>query len=754
MLSKEIGKELNTCLFHCRKAGEEGIIELHCHTKMSEGKGLIAPDELVRYACDKGYKAIAITDCGNVQAFPEAYRTWLKLWNEYEDGCRQKGEEADKRDFLKVIYGLEGNLLAEDGNVYPILLYAKNDEGIKNLYRIVTASNTKYFDKIPLIPRFYLDEHRDGLLIGAVCDAGEVFTAINQPAWDCNMYSYDDVRRIASYYDFLEIVPFDSDEPDRGFKLERYMCYSAVNIGLRNLVVASDAYYLCETDKACWDILTDNGKGYSNRPRSLMSYDEKCKRSFNRWHLGMPEELRELPDRLFDNRALIADQIEYVNPLREGRFIPEYPNADEELTSICEEKVKGIFGDNPDLEVRKRLEGELNAIKQNGYSGIYMMWRQLVRKSLDEGYPTGIRGAVGSSFVAFLCGITEINPLSKENGGYQIPAEVFMGLKLDREPDIDINFGTNVRDVIQEYVGELPGVGERCHGGTITTMAKKNAERNIEQYFEENGLPIPEEKEMAVLIKKITGVKRGNGVHPGGIIVCPQGEELVSFTPLTHPYPGKSITTEFDYHSIDDNLLKLDILGHIQYDMLHALQEKTGVKTEDIPLDDEEVLSLLCDVDSEEIKDFPEFGSEYTRDIIKVARPKSFDDLVKISALAHGTDVWYGNQKELIESGQISLSDCIASRDDIMLYLMNMTAPKDDAYRIMESVRKGKGLTEKQKQMMKETSVPEWYIRVCEKIRYLFPKSHAVSYTMMAVRLAYYMVYYPDEYNEALSEVS
>ena len=726
--------------------------ELHCHTKMSAGKGLIAPDELVRYAYEKGYKAIAITDCGNVQAFPEVYRTWLKLWNEYEDGCLQIGTEPDKNDFLKVIYGMEGNLLTEEGKVYPVLLYAKNDAGIKNLYKIVTASNLEYYDKIPLIPRKYLDDHRDGLIIGSVCDGGEVFSAVNPPAWDGRMYSYDDVRKIASYYDFLEIVPFDSYEPDRGSEFERYMCYCAVNIGLRTMVAASDAYYLCETDKDCRDILTDKGNGYSNRPGYLMSYDEKCKRSFNRWHSGMPEELLKLPDRLFDNRSWIADQIEYVSPLREGRFIPEYPDADEKLADICTEKVKELFGDKPDLEVRKRLERELNAIRENGYAGIFMMWRQLVRKSLDEGYPTGIRGSVGSSFVAYLCEITDINPLSKENGGYQIPVEVFMGLKLDKEPDIDINFGSGIRDVIQEYVRELPGVGETCHGGTISSMHAKTAQRKIERYWEENDLPIPEKHEMKRLIDKLMGVKTGNGVHPGGIIVCPKGEELLSFTPLTHPFPGRCVTTEFDYHSIDGNLLKLDILGHIKYDMFHVLQETTGIKVQDIPLDDEKVLKLLCDAECERIDNFPEFGDEYLRAMIRDAKPGTFDDLVKISALSHGTEVWHGNQKELVGRGQIKLSDCIASRDDIMLYLMDMTMPKEEAYRIMESVRKGKGLTDEQKLIMKDVGVPEWYIRVCEKIRYLFPKSHAVSYTMMAVRLAYYMVYFPDEYYEALSE--
>ncbi len=741
-----------------KENGADGIIELHCHTKMSEGKGLIAPEELVRYAYDKGYKAIAITDCGNVQAFPEAYRTWMKLRKEYETECRQAGKEADRNDFLKVIYGMEGNLLAEDGNVYPVLLYAKNDVGIRNLYKIVTASNLEYYDRIPLIPRRYLDEHRDGLIVGAVCEDGEVFAAINTGNYhelskEEGMPYNEMIRKKVLYYDFLEMVPYDLVDSENGSKFERYMCYETVNVGLRPMIAASDAYYLSETDKDCWKILTGNGEGYCDRPRHLMDYNDDCKRPFRKWTLGAPEILRDLPDKLFDNRALIAEQIAYVNPLREGRFLPEYPDADEELTNICTGKVKELFGDHPDFEVSKRLERELNAIKENGYAGIYLMWRQLVRKSLDEGYPTGIRGAVGSSFVAYLCGITEINPLSRENGGYQIPSEVFMGLSLDREPDIDINFGATIRDVIQGYVAELPGVGEICHGGTIATLAKKSAERMAVQYYEKNELTIPDKNEMGVLIDKLTGVKTGNGFHPGGIIVCPEGEELVSFTPLTHPYPGKSVTTEFNYHSVDDHLLKLDILGHTQFDVLHVLQEKTGVRTEDIPLDDEQVLKLLCDADCKEIKDFPEFGNEYTRAMIKAAKPETFDDLVRISALSHGTDVWYGNQMELIESGRIGLSDCISSRDDIMLYLMNMTMSKDDAYRIMDSVRKGKGLTDEQKQLMKDAEVPEWYIQACEKVRYLFPKAHAVSYTMMAVRLAYYMIYYPDEYGETLSEV-
>ena len=313
-----------------------------------------------------------------------------------------------------------------------------------------------------------------------------------------------------------------------------------------------------------------------------------------------------------------------------------------------------------------------------------------------------------------------------------------------------INFGADIRDAIQNYASELPGVGETCHCGTICGMSENGAKRNTERYFEKNDFPIPKGKELDMLIDKLYGMKMGNGAHPGGIIVCPKGEELVSFTPLTCLHPGKRITTEFDYHSIYHNLLKMDILGNIYYDVLHILQEKTGVSVQDIPLSDEKVLRVLCDENAKSIDDFPEFGDEEVRAMIKVAKPETFDNLVKISALRHGTNVWQGNQMELIESDQICLSDCIASRDDVMLYLMNMSMSKDDAYRIMESVRTGKGLTDEQKQMMKEIGIPTWYMQVCEKIRYLFPKSHAVSTTMLAVRLAYYMVYYPDEYYDII----
>lgn len=728
------------------------VIELHCHTKMSEGRGLISPSELVKYAYDNGYKAIAITDCGSVQAFPEAYREWSRLWNKYQEECRNIGKEAVLEAFLKIIYGLEGNLLTEEGKAFPILIYAKDETGLRNLYKIVAASYLEFYDKTPLIPREYLDEHRDGLIVGSVCDGGEVFTAVNSEEYNANPGIYSELE-IASYYDFLEMVPYDFAECEYSSKFTRYLCYEAMNIEARPMIITSDAYYISEDDKICWDILTDDGKGFSKRPRHLLDYSVQSKEQFVDWRIGSPEILKKNADMLFDNRAKIEEQIEYVNPLRVGKYWPEYPNAIEELTDICESRVKEVFGDKPNFEVRKRLERELDAICQNGYAGIFMLWRRIVKKSLDEGYPVGTRGAVGSSLVAYLCGITEINPLSPESGGYHIPVEVFMGLNLDKEPDIDINFSPVIQETVQNYIKELPGVSETCYGGTIASLATKTAENMVEKYLETKDGPQPDNDTKNKLAETIIGVKRGNGMHPGGIIVCPEGEELVSFTPLAHPDYSEKVITHFDYHDIWDNLLKLDILGHDQYELLHFMQENTGVRIEDIPLDDKNTLALICDVKTAQINDLPEFGSEYVRRIIKETVPKSFDDLVKISALSHGTDVWHNNQDELIKNKIIKLIDCIASRDDIMIYLMDHDMEKKDAFQIMESVRKGRGLKEDHKILMTDAGISDWYMQVCEKIKYLFPKAHAVSYTLLAVRLAYYRVYYPEVYQEGLAAI-
>ena len=440
------------------------MIELHCHTKMTKGKGLIAPDELVRYALDKGYKAIAVTDCENVQAFPIVYRTWMRLWESYQDEKNRKGEIACQKDFLKVIYGVEGNFKTEEGKIFKVLIYAKNGDGIHNLYRIITASNLDYYDENPLIPASILKKYSDGLLVGAPFLEGEISAAVTEGTDD------EIIQKIADKYDFIEIIPMPEEK-----NLARKLYDLAGRIN-RPVVAASNAYQIVKEDKTASDILSAMRSEEFNR-------FNRCLKS----HTEMEELLREMGfsgdevANVMGNLGKIEEQIGYVSPLQEGKHLPEYPNADEELTNICRKRVRELFGDAPDFEVRKRLERELTSIRENGYAGIYMMWHQLVKKSMEAGYPTGIRGAVGSSFVAYLCDITEINPLSKENGGYNIPVEVFMGLNLSKEPDIDINFGSSIKGVIQKYVNELPGVGEICYGGTISTMAYKTAAKDYRE---------------------------------------------------------------------------------------------------------------------------------------------------------------------------------------------------------------------------------------------------------------------------------
>ncbi len=359
---------------------------------------------------------------------------------------------------------------------------------------------------------------------------------------------------------------------------------------------------------------------------------------------------------------------------KEGIFAVDRTVIDEEIEQICKSRVKELFGDSPDFEIRKRLKRELEAIKKYQHAPIYMMWRNAVQISAEKGFYTGFQGAIGSSFVAYLCGITEINPLSEENGGYQIPVEVFMGLDLDKRPDININVASSMYKPTYHYINECPGV-------IISNFVNQNS------------------------------------------------------------YP------DFDYYKVRDSSLIINKY----YDMLHYLEEITKVKVNSIPLDDEKVMGVICDRNINEINNLPDFGKLETRKIISVAEPKNFEDLIKIYLLEHGTKVWFGNQEELVQQETISLPDCIASRDDIFIYLTCLGISKKDAYQIMESVRKGKGLTDKMKQIMRAENIPEWYIRVCEQIRYLFPKAHAVSFSMLAVRLGYYMVYFPDLYEDAVA---
>ncbi len=730
------------------------LIELHCHTKMSAKKGLIGAGDLVRYAYDKGYKAIAITDCNSVQAFPEAYITWKKLWNKYEEKCRQAGIEADKEKFLKIIYGMEGYLINENGDIYSVLILVKNQKGLRNLYELMSRSRIEhYISGKALLPKGLIAQYREGLLIGSCCVGGEVFKAICSAQKVLGSVSDREyrtrIKAIIEYYDFLEIVPFERTSVNDSL-LERYMYFASIKIGTRPMAVSSDAYYIEEEDGICWDILTDSEINV-DRPRHMLNYDDNCMKFFQRWHAGMPKEFRSLPNRIIKDRNLIADQIEYVVPVRQERIWPQYPDADNELISVCTKRVKELFGDQLNTEVKERLQRELDAIIGNGYAGLYLMWKRLIEKSHEDGYPTMSRGAVGSSLVAYLCGITEINPLSEQNGGYDIPEEVFMGINLNKTPDIDISFTEEIQEKIQEYTNQLPGVELTCKAGTTAAYNDLKMKRIINDYLDKNNMPTLGRKELGHMINVLSGIKTEDGVHSGGVMIIPEGEDVYSITPLKISDYRNELATHFEYHYLDDSILKFDILGFRYLDRLHYLIEKTGVNLENIPLDDEKIISRLCDRKIKSIADFPEFGCEGTRKIIFDAKPDSFGGFVKVCALSHGMNVWKDNQDALFRNKTITLNDCISSREDIMLYLIDKGVSKMDAYDIMKSVYRGKGLKKNHVEMMREYGILEWYIGVCGKIRYLFPKAHAVSYTRLAFQMAYFLIYYPKEYKDSLS---
>ena len=733
------------------------LIELHCHTKMSAKKGLIDAGDLVKYAYEKGYKAIAITDCDSVQAFPEAYKTWKELWNQHVQKCKQDGVEAKKEDFLKIIYGMEGNLIDENGDIYSVLILVRNQIGLSNLYKLISYSLSDHFvDGKALLPKKLINEYRDGLLIGTCCDGGEVFKTIcssqtkHESIIDIDYISR--IRNIIEFYDFLEIVSFERTSAN-DFCLERYMYFASMKINTRPMVVTSDAYYLEPDDKDCWDIQTFNEVNV-DRPRHLQKYDDDCLKYFQRWHSSMPKEFKSFPNKIIKDRDYIANQIEEVIPIVEERLWPKYPNAEKELDNICRKRAKEIFGKKLNSEVKERLQRELDAVNKNGYAGLYLMWKKLVEKSHEKGYPTISRGSAASSLIAYLCGITDINPLSEKNGGYNIPEEILMGINLNKIPDININFADEIRYDIQDYVWDLPGVYAACVCSTIARYTDYSLKRKISEYKMKKSNSLYNSLNSRKIIKKLLGVKINDGVYSGGIMALPEQVDIYSITPFLERYNGRGgydYITHHEYHYLEDSLLKFDILSFRYLDRLHFLLNKTGIKLEEIPLDDMKVIKKLNNKRIKEINDFPEFGYEETRKIVFETNPNCFNDYVKICGLGHGTDVWKDNQDILIKNRTITLSECISSRDDIMLFLMDKGLSRKDAYYIMKSVYMGKGLKKNHEEMMKEKNVPDWYIDVCDKIKYLFPKAHAISYTKMAFHLAYFLVYFTKEYKLALS---
>ncbi len=688
---------------------------------------------------------------------------------------------------------------------YHVIILAANDIGRINLYRLVSWAHLDYFQRWPRIPKSILAKYREGLIIGSACEAGELYQAL------LSERSPYEIARIVDFYDYLEIQPLgnnqfmiDSDKFENINSEEDLMEMNRKIVALgeafnKPVCATCDVHFLNPEDEVYRRIIM-TGKGFAdadNQPPLFFRTTEEMLAEFA--YLGA-EKAEEV---VITNTNLIADMVELISPVRPDKCPPVIEDSDTTLRTICYDKAHDMYGDDLPPIVVERLERELNSIIGNGYAVMYIIAQKLVWKSVADGYLVGSRGSVGSSFAAFMAGITEVNslpahylcpnckyvdfdseyvrsfsgrsgcdmedkicpvcgqPLSKE--GHDIPFETFLGFKGNKEPDIDLNFSGEYQSKAHDYTEVIFGKGQTFRAGTIGTLAEKTAYGYAMGYFEDHG----EEKrscELTRLSSGCVGVRRTTGQHPGGIIVLPVGEEIYSFTPVQHPandQTTRTITTHFDYHSIDHNLLKLDILGHDDPTMIRMLQDITGVEPTTIRMDDQEVLSLFHGLEAfgiapEDIGGtdlgslgIPEFGTDFVMQMLRDTKPKAFSDLVRISGLSHGTDVWLGNAQTLIKEGKAEISTAICTRDDIMIYLINKGLDSELSFKIMEAVRKGKGLTEAFEKEMRAHDVPDWYIWSCKKIKYMFPKAHAVAYVMMGLRIAWFKIHYPLAYYAA-----
>ena len=983
-------------------------VELHCHTKMSDMDGVSDAKAIVKQAYKWGHPAIAITDHGVAQAFPDAFHTWQDLWKEEKGKRKEAGDEnPDRQDFFKVIYGIEAylvddmkkivenpagqslqgtfvvfdiettgfsaeknhiteigavkvsggkivdrfstfvnpkepipfriqqltNITDQDvagapdiGEVLPqflafcedavlvahnarfdmsfiiqnakncslrshftyldtlglsrvmlpghnkytldavckllgvslenhhravhdaeataevfvklleklaeesvfnmddinalsddndeaisklrpfhCIILAKNNVGRINMYRLISDSHLKYFNKVPKIPKSKIMQNREGLILGSACEAGELYQAILDDR------SEQDIIEIANFYDYLEIQPVGNNafmiESERVEmvnsiediqRINKQICDLGDQLG-KPVCATCDVHFLNPEDEVYRRIIM-TGKGFKDAdnqaPLFLHTTDEMLE-EFS--YLGSDKAMEVV----VTNTNKIADMIESIDPVRPDKCPPVIENSDELLREICNNKAHELYGPNLPKIVQDRLEMELHSIISNGFAVMYIIAQKLVWKSVEDGYLVGSRGSVGSSFVAYMAGITEVNSLSPHyrcgkcyfvdfdspevkaysgkagcdmpdrvcpncgekliKDGFDIPFQTFLGFKGNKEPDIDLNFSGEYQSKAHKYTEVIFGYGQTFRAGTIGTLAEKTAYGFVKNYYEERGMS-KRAAEINRIVQGCTGVRRSTGQHPGGIVVLPVGEDINSFTPVQHPANDMTtdiITTHFDYHSIDHNLLKLDILGHDDPTMIRMLQDLTDTDPTAIPLDDPDVMSLFsstkalgitpeqiggCELGSLGI---PEFGTEFVIQMLKDTKPKSFSDLVRISGLSHGTDVWLGNAQTLIEEGNATISTAICTRDDIMIYLIDKGVESELSFTIMESVRKGKGLKPEMEAAMREHDVPDWYIWSCKKIKYMFPKAHAAAYVMMAWRIAYYKVNYPLAYYAA-----
>lgn len=781
---------------------EKKRVELHMHSTMSAMDALTSAKKLVERAHHYGHPAVAITDHGVLQAYPEAMNTSEALGIKMIYGVEayyvdDRGVDLEKETIQQL-------MRAKKLRSHHMIILVKNNVGLKNLYKLVSFAHTQHFYKKPLTLRTELEQYREGLIIGSACEAGELYRAILENK------SEEEVLEIASFYDYLEIQPNDNNEflirngKVSGVKDLEDINKKIISVGdkLNKLTVATcDVHFLEDRDSVFRAILMA-GQGFSdadNQPPLFFRTTQEMLDEFA--YLGE----KAAYEVVVENTNKIADMIEQIRPIPRGNFPPSIDGAEEELTKLCWDRAKSMYGDPVPDYVSKRLEKELTSIIKNGFAVLYMIAQKLVKNSEDHGYLVGSRGSVGSSYVANASGISEVNPLAPHyrcpkclynkfftqgeygsgydlepkdcpncgtpllRDGHDIPFETFLGFKGDKAPDIDLNFSGEYQSRAHQYTVDLFGQDHVFKAGTVSTVAEKTAFGFVLKYLESREMTVPNAERERLKIG-CTGVKRTTGQHPGGMVIVPNDFEVQDFTAVQFPADDAEkgmMTTHFDFHALHDTILKLDNLGHDVPTLYKYLEDYTGIKVMDVDICDPKIIELFTSpeplgVTEEDIDcdtgtlSMPEMGTPFVRNMLLECQPKCFSDLIQISGLSHGTDVWVGNGQELIKNNTCTVSNVIGTRDSIMIYLMQKGLEPDMAFKIMEIVRKGQSLrllTEEHLKAMREHDVPEWYIDSCMKIKYMFPKAHAAAYVSAALRLGWYKIYKPVEYYAAFLTV-